>query len=329
MGCVDWRRASTPCPQRTPPLTASPCIMYRRRRATVTNDKLIQLLRPVSVRLARLKGTGLPRVSAWLARYFRQRWTGGEVSITDFRGQFRIDVDPRDEMGSQILWFDSYSEVELNLLPSLLQPGDTFIDIGANIGEFALTAAGLVGPHGKVIAIEPMPQMLEKLTRHVGANGLGNVSLVGEAVGSSEGSVALFAPSPQSTEMHTGLTTRYQTDDRSTKVAQVAMTTIDTLADRLALTKVTGIKIDIEGGELDAFQGAMQSLRDFRPWILCEIGKNTCDAAGYPPSALLDLLFSLNYRVTDVADGREIKSAAELRDWQNVLAVRRDTTENE
>ena len=294
----------------------------------MTNDKLIQFLRPISVRLARLKGTGLPRISALLARFFRKRWTGGEVTITDFRGRFRITVDPRDEMESQILWFDANSGIELELLSSLLRLGDTFVDAGANIGEFTLTAANLVGPTGTVVAIEPTPTVHDRLVRHVEENDLhAIVTVVGDAIGAQEGSIELYAPSVDLNGLHSGLTTRYRTDDRSTRVARVSMTTIDQMVVRLALAKLTGFKIDIEGGELDAFRGAEATIRRFRPWILCEIGKSTCEAAGYPPSALLDFLFALNYRVTDVADGREIKSADELRDWQNILAVRHDTIE--
>src|SRR5690606_15185214 len=53
----------------------------------------------------------------------------------------------------------------------LLQPGMTFVDVGANIGYFALLAASLVGAQGKVIAFEPNLENCELLRRSIAANG--------------------------------------------------------------------------------------------------------------------------------------------------------------
>lgn len=72
-----------------------------------------------------------------------------------------------------------------------LRPGDTFVDLGANVGVFSLYAAKAVGPEGCVLAIEPAPAMLERLRFNVSANGFRNVRVAPVAVGEARGEAAL------------------------------------------------------------------------------------------------------------------------------------------
>ena len=72
-------------------------------------------------------------------------------------------------------------EVE-NVLRAFLRPGDTFVDIGANIGIFSLLAARIVGPSGRVIAFEPVPITLEKLRANILLNDLQNITVVPAAL---------------------------------------------------------------------------------------------------------------------------------------------------
>lgn len=63
-----------------------------------------------------------------------------------------------------------------------LKPGQTFYDIGANIGFFTLVGAKLVGARGAVVAFEPLPENVRQLERNVAINQLGNVRVVAAAV---------------------------------------------------------------------------------------------------------------------------------------------------
>ena len=73
----------------------------------------------------------------------------------------------------------------------VLKPGDVFVDVGANCGIFTTFAAKCVGPEGHVIAIEPIPEMIERLRFNIAANGFTNVSIFETAVGDQVGTVAL------------------------------------------------------------------------------------------------------------------------------------------
>src|SRR5688572_14768172 len=80
---------------------------------------------------------------------------------------------------------------ELRLFRSLLRPGMTVVDVGANQGIFTLFCANLVGPTGSVIAFEPDPEMFSTLSNNVKANARHRVELHNLALGSQEGQLTL------------------------------------------------------------------------------------------------------------------------------------------
>lgn len=76
---------------------------------------------------------------------------------------------------------------ELALLRGTLQPGDTFVDAGANIGFYSIVASRLVGPSGRVIAVEMMPETAARLRLNVSLNDAANVQVVEAALSDRDG----------------------------------------------------------------------------------------------------------------------------------------------
>ena len=66
-------------------------------------------------------------------------------------------------------------EPELSLLPNLLSKGHVFVDIGSNVGAYALSAAKIVGKKGKIIAIEPFPKIFSDLNDNILLNGMEDI----------------------------------------------------------------------------------------------------------------------------------------------------------
>jgi hypothetical protein len=81
----------------------------------------------------------------------------------DMRGGMRLAVDTRDACGRIMYFFGMWEPNLTAVIRNRLQPGDGFIDIGANIGYYSVLASGLIGPQGRVIAIEAIPQTLSVL----------------------------------------------------------------------------------------------------------------------------------------------------------------------
>jgi FkbM family methyltransferase len=125
-----------------------------------------------------------------------------------------------------------------------IRPGDTVLDAGASVGDFALRASRLVGRTGRVIAVEPNPPALAYLRSNVERNRASNVTIVEAALDSAEGTVGLAG---EGTTAHIDRTHPEETG--------VARTTLDALADRYCAGRIDVVKMDIEGGELDALTG--------------------------------------------------------------------------
>jgi FkbM family methyltransferase len=133
-----------------------------------------------------------------------------------------------------------------------LKPGDTFVDVGANVGYFTSLAAHAVSPsRGQGIAVEPEPSIRSLLARNVALNAFSNVRVIPEAATDVERDLA----SEVGGEHDMGTT---HTVSASSTAAQRGIIRGRPLDDLLTLAERSAasvIKIDIEGAELDAVHG--------------------------------------------------------------------------
>ena len=123
-----------------------------------------------------------------------------------------------------------------------LQAGDVFVDIGANCGAYSLFAARQVGERGRVIAIEPMPEMLRRLRFNIGINALKNIDVVAKAVGPEPGIATLFVD-----EARRGHSSMVQLEGAAP--LEVPIVTLKSVIEDAGLDRIDALKIDIEGFE--------------------------------------------------------------------------------
>lgn len=156
--------------------------------------------------------------------------------------------------------FKCYSDVEHELRASLwgyikkheLKTGQTVIDCGPGEGDFTLYAAKAVGGSGKVIAFEPDPIIFDELKSNIELNELNNVILVKKGLW-SENTVLKFMTARN-------ITRSFVFNDEGGKVIEVPVVTLDSELNKLGIDKVDFIKMDAEGAELEAVNGASQFL---------------------------------------------------------------------
>ncbi len=137
---------------------------------------------------------------------------------------------------------------------SLLRPGMTVVDIGANLGRYTLTAARAVGVTGRVYAFEPDEENFSLLQRAVEANGCKNVLLYKNAVSDSSGRGVLFF-----CEEHRG-NHRIFDDGTGRKRVEIETMALDNLF--LPGEKIDLIKIDVEGAEAAVQKGMKRILTE-------------------------------------------------------------------
>lgn len=158
------------------------------------------------------------------------------------------------------------SEIEeQELLAQLLNPGDTFYDIGANVGFYSTIAARLVGPLGRVYAFEPFGPSAERALSNARLNGFDNVTVIQAAVAAEPGPVRLYTQiGRQSQQYRVGS----DVDDGFVEVPSVS---IDIYATQHGLRAPTLVMVDVEGGEIDVLRGMLATIREYRPIIMCEV----------------------------------------------------------
>jgi len=172
--------------------------------------------------------------------------------------QFRAVIcgNTEDVIQRYIFYFGVWEPNLTHFLSTRLREGDVFVDVGANIGYFALCASKLVGNTGKVIAIEASPTIFNQLLGNLQRNRTTNVEALNTAASEHAGNTSVFlAPKANIGETSTipreGF--RYECD--------VPADTLDNLLAARAATNVRMIKIDVEGGEWSVVAGMRGFLR--------------------------------------------------------------------
>ena len=154
------------------------------------------------------------------------------------------------------------------LYASLLAPGMTVYDIGANVGFLAVLAARLVGPAGHVVCFEPLPANAEAIEHNAALNAFANVTVIREALGAEEGSAEFLV----SADVGWGRLTGAGGDPGDLKeTIRVRVAQLSRAVERYRLPLPDLIKVDIEGGEIGMLEGSSELLRRCRPFLLVEL----------------------------------------------------------
>lgn len=132
--------------------------------------------------------------------------------------------------------------------------GDIVVDAGAYYGYFTIFAAKKVGRKGKVIAFEPDPENCEILRNNVALAGLNNVVVIKRALFNKNGEVDLSGDFSRSS-----IVENKKTRNSGVKIQCVLF---DDEIKRLELGKIDFLKMDIEGAEIEAFEGAREALKN-------------------------------------------------------------------
>ena len=213
---------------------------------------------------------------------------------------FQIRVDPADyAVGHTVARTGSYEPDVSATLRQLLRPGGTFVDIGANIGWFSLLAASVVGPGGRVIAVEPNPHNVALLERSAKENGFANIEVLAVAVADRTGAVALETD---------GSNGRVIPIDGAPPVPVpasfvVAAEPLDALLGPRGLDRLDLVKIDVEGAEPLVLRGGGETLSRHRPRLVSEFFPRALDSSPWGSAAgYLKSLRRLGYSLSVIGN---------------------------
>ncbi len=195
--------------------------------------------------------------------------------ILTFDSDFQSDNDMRIVINR-----DGACEPEItHLMHRVLHTGDVVVDGGANVGFFTLLMSQLVGKSGLVFAVEPSPINIRKLEHNLANNKTTNVRVVKSPLSSSHKDVTLYLAA------HSGFNSLEPSGETVGRMKTVS-TTIDAVLDG-QVPKL--IKLDIEGAEQSALEGAFITLPKC-PYVVVEMNEEALHRFGSSRAKLRHLM---------------------------------------
>lgn len=191
------------------------------------------------------------------------------IVIKELDPGLRLFVDLSDVVIGLNIVLGSYETSETAFVKKTVQPGQSVIDLGTNIGYFTMHMAARVGSSGQVYGFEPLPRNADMVTKSIAENRFEDrVVLHRAAVGSEPSKTHLLYAIET---MHSGGS--YLVNEDSTSLKGHAVLEVDLLSlDQLDLRRpVSFIKMDIEGAEPLACRGATKILREDQPIVMAEL----------------------------------------------------------
>ncbi|MDQ1292846.1 MAG: hypothetical protein QG608_727 [Actinomycetota bacterium] len=184
-----------------------------------------------------------------------------------------------------------------------LGPGDVFIDVGANIGYFSVLASRLVGPDGRVVAIEASPQFHRMLSANCEANTCPNVRTVNVAASDSPQELTFYLEDDKNLG---GMSVIRPEGDIEPSFTVRA----DPLPDILTteeLTEAKLIKIDVEGAEAAVVRGLLPQLDKMRPDVefVIEVAPERLQQVGDDTADFLTLLTEHGFHTYELINDYE------------------------
>jgi FkbM family methyltransferase len=187
----------------------------------------------------------------------------------------------------------------LGLLRGALEPGDGYLDVGANVGIFAVPVAQHLGPEGKVYAFEPAPDMAEELMQVATAAGVADrIDLRQMALGAERSTLALRVDPDDPSDA-----TKRSLFVQGDVVAEVPVWPLDELVasgELVLQPRLSAVKIDVEGAEVLCLQGMRSTLAEQRPrLVVIETIETHLQRAGFELDDIAGELEPLGYRGVD------------------------------
>jgi len=189
---------------------------------------------------------------------------------------FLMALNPRDKGLSKELTLYGFREPHTtNLMGTIIKDDDIIIDIGANIGYYALLESKLA-PNGFVYAIEPVRESFDYLKTNVDLNRCTNMELFRCAVSDKCGTDVIFIPERRN------CASLLNADEATTRKEDVQLTTLDSFVHERVKRCPTVIRMDVEGSESQIIKGALRVLKKSRPLkIVAEVHPSLMSESAY------------------------------------------------
>ncbi len=236
-----------------------------------------------------------PKNIAWLFGRFVPVWVEIEPNIT-------MLIDPYDKVTGSIFMDGDWEKPVRGWLFQHLPPDGTFVDIGAHVGWYSLKAAKVLGPNGRVIAIEPNPETLVKLRANITASKRDGMILVAPVACSDSESRLKFYASSRVNTGESSLSAKNASLEGPVTSYEVQARRLDDILSDAGVRRVDAIKLDVEGAELFVLKGGAATLNRFKPVIVVELIDRQLNAMGTSVKEVNEFMQANGYQVLATFD---------------------------
>ena len=234
------------------------------KRALMSRDNLVEsvtfgayaprgLLKLTLMATRRCSTSWLGKRAAFLMRGLAMRGLRGRpVDVVSLGARMRL-YPYNNNAEKRLLFTPQYFDPrERAFLAERLKGDFVFLDVGASVGGYALAIAAIGGPRARILAVEPLPALFERLAYNIGQSDFANVKAVSCALADVDGEVTLFVNTYNQGES----SVRIVSAEARVEQLQVRAKTLLSLAHEEGYSKIDAIKLDVEGAEdlvLDPF----------------------------------------------------------------------------
>jgi FkbM family methyltransferase len=226
------------------------------------------------------------QISKRLREIFRISLTGEYVEM---RGELLWAMDAGDYTQRDLFWSGAKDVAEMREALRCMPKGGVTFDIGANFGYYAITIASALKGDCRIYAFEPNPGTMQRFRNNVELNCTRGLHLLETGLSDAPGRAMVVE-----TPAHSGAAYL-----RQNLLSGVPVTTLDLFCEQNKIDRLDLIKMDIEGAELRALRGAVETLKRFRPAMLIELNPETSEREGYSVRDLVVFLEDLGYAIYD------------------------------
>ena len=219
--------------------------------------------------------------------------------LESFKGDFA--VDPRSHNFSRLLMDGVYEPELLEIVTPYVDETKDAIDVGANVGFYSVWLAKTL-KGGRVLAVEPTKNALEKLHRNLEMNEVGDRVEVFEGVVSDEPGTTQVNTIPGKEEYTSlGEINHPSVKGIETQTQEVKSETLESLVESRRL-QPGFLKVDVEGAEHLVFRGSLPVLERHRPVILSELSDELLRKNGSSSAEVIQLIRNCDYEVINPND---------------------------
>ncbi len=214
--------------------------------------------------------------------------------------RLHLQLDPTDGLDRTILATGFWERQTWLGLAEHIPENGVFVDVGADIGYYSLKAAPLVGPGGRVLAIEPNPETLRRLRANIRENGASEVVVEPVACSDSDGMLEFFAAAEENAGASSLSKANAALAGPVARSYRVRARRLDDIIRESGVSRVDVVKVDVEGAELLVLKGAGDTLDRFHPIVLVELIEQQLKNMGTSTAGVIAFMSTHGYAIRHV-----------------------------